>query len=369
MTTSGAAIAARAAGAIEGDRAARRAVEDEMAGDRDAQPIRVQRRPACRRARPPRPATGRRPRARPRSARRALPAAPAIRPQFGSRPWAAALTRLDEMTARATARASASSRAPCDRGGDQRRGPFAVGGLLAGEVAGDRLDGGAEGRRLRRAGARPARPRRAGRQHEDRVVGARVAVDRQLVPGPRRGGPQQAPQVGRLDGRIGQDDRQHRGHPRVDHPDALGDPADGHPDRAVRRASGSSIVVVADLGHRVGRAQRLGGGGQSGVVHRSRAGRWRSRPAATLSSGRRVPMTPVDRCRTRARASRRRRSASSRPTSSLVRITGRTRRRIRAAARGDDRLSPNRSRRAGRPTSPRGWPATDGPARPRRCSA
>ena len=45
-------------------------------------------------------------------ARRALPAAPAIRPQFGSRPCAAALTRLDDTTARAKARASASSRAP-----------------------------------------------------------------------------------------------------------------------------------------------------------------------------------------------------------------------------------------------------------------
>ena len=56
--------------------------------------------------------TGRPPRAPPRSASRALPAAPAMRPQFGSRPWAAALTRLDETTARATARASASSRAP-----------------------------------------------------------------------------------------------------------------------------------------------------------------------------------------------------------------------------------------------------------------
>ena len=30
-----------------------------------------------------------------------MPAAPAIRPQFGSLPWAAALTRLLEMTARA----------------------------------------------------------------------------------------------------------------------------------------------------------------------------------------------------------------------------------------------------------------------------
>ena len=42
----------------------------------------------------------------------AFPAAPAIRPQFGSLPWAAAFTRLLDTTARATARASASSCAP-----------------------------------------------------------------------------------------------------------------------------------------------------------------------------------------------------------------------------------------------------------------
>ena len=115
-------------------------------------------RPGCRHgpSRPPR--TGRPPRGRPRSASRALPAAPAIRPQFGSRPWAAALTRLDETTARATARASASSRAPGHRGRDERAGPLAVGRLLAREVARDRLDGGAEDAGGRRAGPRPARP-------------------------------------------------------------------------------------------------------------------------------------------------------------------------------------------------------------------
>ena len=47
------------------------------------------------------------------------------------------------------------------------------------------------------------------------------------------------------DGRVGQDDRQHRGHARMDHPDALGDPADRSPSRAAPSASGSSTVVVA----------------------------------------------------------------------------------------------------------------------------
>ncbi len=40
------------------------------------------------------------------------PAAAAIRPQFGSAPWTAAFTRFEPATARATSRASRSSRAP-----------------------------------------------------------------------------------------------------------------------------------------------------------------------------------------------------------------------------------------------------------------
>ena len=46
------------------------------------------------------------------SASCALPRASAMRPQLGSRPWTAALNRLLDTTARAAARASASSRAP-----------------------------------------------------------------------------------------------------------------------------------------------------------------------------------------------------------------------------------------------------------------
>ncbi len=56
----------------------------------------------------PRPAASR----TARCASVALPAAPAIRPQLASRPWTAALTSDDEITARAIARASASSAAP-----------------------------------------------------------------------------------------------------------------------------------------------------------------------------------------------------------------------------------------------------------------
>ena len=72
-----------------------------------------------------------------------------MRPQFGSLPCAAALTRLLETTARATARASASSAAPRHRGRDEDRGALAVGCLLAGQVARDRLERAAERHRRR----------------------------------------------------------------------------------------------------------------------------------------------------------------------------------------------------------------------------
>ena len=103
--------------------------------------------------------------------------------------------------------------------------------------------------------ATPARSRRARGEDEDRVVRARVAVDGQLVPGPRGGRSEERREDRRLDRRVGQDDGQHRRHPRMDHPDALGDPAD--PDRrpVVPSGPGSATPIVADLGPRVGRPQ------------------------------------------------------------------------------------------------------------------
>ncbi len=98
--------------AIELDRAAQRSVEHDVAGDRDPERGRVERGRGAGTG-PSRPwRTGRPASSTAATASRAFPAAPAMRPQFGSRPWAAALTRLDETTARATARASASSLAP-----------------------------------------------------------------------------------------------------------------------------------------------------------------------------------------------------------------------------------------------------------------
>ena len=80
--------------------------------------------------------------------------------------------------------------------------------------------------------------------------------------------------VGRLDRRVGQDDREHRRHPGVDHPDALGDAGD--PDAADREAVG---IGQGDrhgrgLRPRVGRPEGLGGRGER-VVGRREARRER----------------------------------------------------------------------------------------------
>ena len=106
------------------------------------------------------------------------------RPQFGSRPWTAALTSELEITARATARASASSAAPVTWQVMQRRRALAVarpaGGRGPGPTASIAAARAARARRRRSsASAAPAAP---GGEQEHGVVGAGVAVDRELVP-------------------------------------------------------------------------------------------------------------------------------------------------------------------------------------------
>ena len=85
---------------------------------------------------------------------RRCPTAAAMRPQFGSAPWTAALTRLLATTARATARASASSAAPLTWHVMRLVGALAVGGLLARQRARHGLD--RAGERRRRVGSRRA---------------------------------------------------------------------------------------------------------------------------------------------------------------------------------------------------------------------
>ena len=136
------------------------------------------------------------------------------------------------MTARATARASASSTAPDDLARDQGRGALAVGRLLAGEVAGHGLDRPPELGRLgvpAATGAAPAAPE-ASRNTVSFVEVSPSTLSWSHVRAARR--PEQAVERRRVDRRIGQDDREHRRHPGMDHPDALGDARDA--DRADR---------------------------------------------------------------------------------------------------------------------------------------
>ncbi len=151
----------------------------------------------------------------------------------------------------------------------------------------------------------------------------------------------------RRDGRVGQDDRQHRRHPRMDHPDALGDP--GHAGRRPARHAGPGrlrAIVACFVRESVVRRATAAASSPASVATRPVA-TTSARPARTRSSGRRVPITPVDRSRV---------DSTGTPTASaqrlgdleLVRVAGRPGRRVRAAARRDDRPRPAVAARAGR---------------------
>ena len=82
-------------------------------------------------------------------------------------------------------------------------------------------------------------------------------------------------QDGRLDRRVGQDDRQHRRHPRMDHPDALGDAGD--PDRGRRSPSGPGSVERRPSPTFVRESVVRSATATALEAHR----RWRARPSAT----------------------------------------------------------------------------------------
>ena len=111
--------------------------------------------------------------------------------------------------------------------GDERRRALAVRRLLAGEVAGDGLDRRPSVARLRVPASTARAARGPGREQEDRVVRARVAVDAQLVPRPRRRRPEE-----RLAGAPGSTVASVRTTESIvairgmDHADALGDAGD-----------------------------------------------------------------------------------------------------------------------------------------------
>ena len=291
MTSSGR-VHRGARAAVASKRAARRAVEHEMAGDRDRRRSGSTRR--VRGARRPRSASGRQPRGRQPSARRRVAGGAGDPAPVGVLAMGRGLDQAAGDDRAATARASASSTAPvtaavmrivapspsaacCGRGRGRppRCRPSAQPPVTAG---GDRRSS----PRLPTPGRTPCRW--CSCRHRPRA-GSRSAR--------RPGGA--GPTGPRLDRGVGQDDRQHRRHVRVDHPDALGDPGDGDRRRlavAGRQHDGRR----RHLGDGIGRAQGLGSGREPAS---SPSARHRlPSPASTLSSGSRVPMTPVDRWRT-----------------------------------------------------------------------
>ena len=82
---------------------------------------------------------------------------------------------------------------PRHPGREQDRGALTIRRLLAGEVAGHGLQGGPQRNGSLRPRGDQQRGRGSGCEHEDRVVGAGVAIDRELIPGAHGDGPQQAP--------------------------------------------------------------------------------------------------------------------------------------------------------------------------------
>ena len=124
----------------------------------------------------------------------------------------------------------------------ERRRALAVGRLLAGEIraptASIAAPSPAASRVLAATQRRRPRPRR-GRNTVSFVLVSPSTLSWSHVRA--AAGRSSAWSVGRLDRRVGEDDREHRRHPRVDHPDALGDAGD--PDaRGPARPSGSGSV-------------------------------------------------------------------------------------------------------------------------------
>ena len=225
-----------------------------------------------------------------------------MRPQFGSRPWTAALTRLDDTTARATARASASSRAPdtwqvisvaapspsaaCWRARSRATASIAAPSAVVAGV------------RLRSSSWLPAFPDASRKTVSLVLVSPSTESWFQVRAAAGRRRP--ASTAGSTAASVRTTD-EHRGHPRVDHPDALGDPRHRHPHGPA--VGGRQLDARRrELRDRIGRPQRLGRRRQPGIGRGERRDGSRRRPSATRSSGRRVPMIPVDRWSTRSTA-------------------------------------------------------------------
>ena len=224
----------------------------------------------------------------------AFPAAAAIRPQFGSRPWIAALTRLLPTTSRATARASAWSGAPltwhvrsvvapspsaaCWRARERATASTAL--------ASDGNGG------LRCSISVPPAAPEASRNTVSFVLVSPSTVSWFQVRSTM--GPRMACNVPRRDGRIREHEGEHRRHPRMDHPDALCDAGDDdlprRPGRTRKRDRDARRLRPAVRRPQLLRQRRQGlvGGGEPSRHQALERGRGSRRPAGG------VPISPVE---------------------------------------------------------------------------
>ncbi len=168
-----------------------------------------------------------------------------MRPQLGSAPWTAVLTSEDAATVRATARASASSAAPFTVTSMRCSAPSPSAAIA---IARDRQTASrASANAPTSSAAIEAAAGRTVGEHEDRVVGRGVAVDRHLVEAAIDGRPQQRPERRGVDGRIGGEEGEHRRHLRMDHAGALGHAADAD-HAAIGQAGRDRVLLRARVG-------------------------------------------------------------------------------------------------------------------------
>ena len=290
------------------------------------------------------------------SASRALPAAPAIRPQFGSR---AVGRRLDQAaTTRPRGRRPGRRR--------RRRAPVTAAVIRSWPPRRRRPAGGrGRARRPRCAApsttaaglsglgpAPPPPPRTPGRRpcrscscrhRRDSWFQVRAAAGRSSRPQrsrarrPRRSG--RPTSIVAICGWI--------------IPTPLAMPADGHrhrPPVGVGQLDGRR----RDLGHRIGRAQRRRPAASRPASSAASVGDERGEPRRDPVERQSRPDDPGREVQRRARIDAESPPRRSRRDLALVRVAGRAGRRVRAAAGRDDRPGPSRTRRARRRTWPRG---------------
>ena len=229
-----------------------------------------------------------------------MPAAWAIRPQFGSRPKRAVLTSGELAIARATRSASLGDR------GSARLDPARTASRPRRRRR-PRARAGAAPRRAGRPGS--GSPARAARLQQDRVVGAHLPVDGDPL---ERGVDRVAEgALGLADDGVGLHEAEHGGEAGLDHPRALGLGGERHAARRARSsASGQrSVVTIASENAAPPASDSALAVASMPPEHRLDVERHADRPGLGDRDGRRLD---PERGRRSAPASRRRRGTPAR---------------------------------------------------------